>query len=349
MLERFLLLWLVLSSALAFAWTRLLPGVPDPFGKAISGIYLPWLIVVTMFAIGWMLPRDEIRQVAKRWPMVLCGTAVQYLTMPTLAYIVARLCGFQGDLLIGMVMVGAVPGAMASNVLTLLARGNASFSVSLTTLATLLSPLAVPLAMQVFLHARPEINGQMLWNTCRDLLTQVVLPVLAGYSIGQQFPRWEATARRVGSTVANLAILLIIAAVVGRNRDRIDTLPMLLLVALLVVNLLGYTAGWLVGSAIRLPVSMRRALTLEVGMQNAGLGAVLATQLFGERPEIALPPALYTFGCMLTGTVLARWWSTQPLEDVDKGDRHGNNTVGSETARDNDVLASSVADQDASQ
>ncbi|MCA9228207.1 MAG: hypothetical protein KDA47_21440, partial [Planctomycetales bacterium] len=160
---------------------------------------------------------------------------------------------------------------------------------------------------------------------------------------------WEATARRVGSTVANLAILLIIAAVVGRNRDRIDTLPVLLLVALLVVNLLGYTAGWLVGSAIRLPVSMRRALTLEVGMQNAGLGAVLATQLFGERPEIALPPALYTFGCMLTGTVLARWWSTQPLEDVDKGDRHGNNTVGSETVRDNDALASSVADQDASQ
>ena len=85
------------------------------------------------------------RQVLRRWPLVLSGTAVQYLTMPTLAYCFAHVWGLSGDYLIGLLLVGCVPGAMASNVLTFNARGNTSYSVSLTTTATLLSPLAVPI------------------------------------------------------------------------------------------------------------------------------------------------------------------------------------------------------------
>ena len=60
---------------------------------------------------------------------------------------------------------------------------------------------------------------------------------------------------------------------------------------------------------MKLPSGMRRALTLEIGMQNAGLGTVLTTQLFQDRDAATVPPALYTFGCMLTGTVLAKAWA----------------------------------------
>ena len=79
--------------------------------------------------------------------------------------------------------------------------------------------------------------------------------------------------------------------------------------ALLAVNLGGYLAGYFGGVTLGLPESMRRALTLEIGMQNAGLGTTLAMRLFPDEPGAALPAAIYTFGCMCTGTILARLWA----------------------------------------
>src|SRR5690606_24443291 len=98
---------------------------------------------------------------------------------------------------------------------------------------------------------------------------------------------------------------------VGLNRDKLGSATPQLLLALLLINLLGFAAGWFGGSAMRLPIAMRRALTLEVGMQNAGLGTGLVLTVFPEHPAAAIPTAAYTFGCMATGTVLAQVWSRQ--------------------------------------
>lgn len=299
MLQRYLLLWLSLLSLLAFFWSQWF--VYDPFVE--SKPILGYLFAVTMFAIGWMLPRDEMTQVVRRWPTVLGGTAIQYTSMPLLAYAMGRLFGLDESLLLGVVMVGCVPGAMASNVLTMVARGNVSYSLSLTASATLLSPICVPLALWLFLGARVDFPaGKVSWQLC----WMVVGPVLLGHLLGRTFTQWEHTARVVGSTVANLTILWIIAVVVALNRDRLATIDGKLVVALLSINLGGYLAGYFGGGLLRLPSEMRRALTLEIGLQNAGLGAVLATQLFPDRPDVAIPTALYTFGCMATGICVAQ-------------------------------------------
>jgi BASS family bile acid:Na+ symporter len=282
--------------------------IPDPF-RSTSGSAMAVLIAITMFAIGWMLPHDEVRQVFDRWPTVLGGTTIQYAAMPLLAYAAARLLNLQGDYFVGAVVVGCVPGAMASNVLTLNARGNTSYSVSLTTTATLLSPLVVPVVLALALAASQTVEIPF-WRTSRMLLLTVVGPVIGGYLLHRRFPRWESQARQIGSAVANLAILWIIAAVVGRNREAFTQVQHALFVALLLVNLGGYSVGYAGGWLLGLPGGMRRALTLEIGMQNAGLGATLATQLFPDRSAIAIAPAMYTFGCMLTGTLLARVWAT---------------------------------------
>lgn len=319
MLQRFLLLWLVLLSLIAWLWSAAVEGSDawsfNPF--TASKPYFPWLIAVAMLAIGWMLPRDEVRQVVRRWPAVLAGTALQYTFMPLAAYCVARLWGFEGELLLGVVLVGCVPGAMASNVLTLLARGNASYSVSLTTAATLLSPLAVPIALRVVLGVA-DIDDETLYKSAESLVWMVVVPVVAGHLLGRRFSQYEQQARRVGSTVANLVILWVIAAVVAVNQEVLASLTLSsgMLWALVAINLAGYSAGYLGGWGLRLPEPMRRALTLEIGMQNAGLGATLATQLFPQQETIALPPALYTFGCMLTGTIIAQWWARRETKDA---------------------------------
>lgn len=312
MLERLLLLWLTLLGLLAYFWSAWFRW--DPFVGSVP--YLDLLIATTMFAIGSLLPRDEIRQVINRWPTVFGGTAVQYTSMPLLAYCVGRVFGYEGPMLAGIIMVGCVPGAMASNVLTLAARGNVSYSVSLTTAATLVSPLMIPLTLKLTLgqwRTFPAAKMSLM------LLLTVVVPVVAGHVLTRTFRAWESSSRRLGPVVANLTILWIIAVVVGKNRARLAELDATILLALLVVNVAGYLAGYGGGRLLRLPGPMRRALTLEVGMQNAGLGTFLALRLFKDQPATAIPPAIYTFGCMFTGTLLARLWAEFGRQREDGG------------------------------
>lgn len=317
MLQRYLLVWLTLLCWLALEWPDW--EVPfDPFAAALP--LLKWMITVAMFAIGCLLPRDEVTQVLKRWPTVAGGTAVQYITMPLIAWTVGHLAGLSEDWLLGVILVGCVPGAMASNVLTLAARGNVSYSVSLTTTATLLSPLIVPGVLYLLTVEQPDVDAaDIAQKTFTSLLLQVFLPVVAGHLLARNVSWIEVWSKRWAPVVANLAILWIIAAVVNRNHitlsETIDGYHLQLVWILLSINLIGYSAGYLGGRSMKLTSSERRALTLEVGMQNAGLGSTLATQLFPERDIVALPAALYTFGCMLTGTILAQYWSRRTTQE----------------------------------
>jgi BASS family bile acid:Na+ symporter len=306
-LERYLLVWLILLCLVAYFWPEQLGTVEfvDPF--LASKDALGYLIALTMLAIGSLLPEDEVEQVFRRWPTVLSGTAIQYTAMPGLAYAMGRLFGLEGPWLIGIIIVGCVPGAMASNVLTLIARGNVSYSVSLTTSATVLSPLVVPWTL--WLTVGQMVDDFPTLQVCYSLWWMVVRPVIEGYLLSRVVPLWESAARRVGAIIANLAILWIIAVVVAANRTMLSEMHGRVLLALLAVNLGGYLAGYCGGLGLRLPEPMRRALTLEVGMQNAGLGTTLAMALFPGEPATALPAAMYTFGCMFTGTVLARLWA----------------------------------------
>jgi BASS family bile acid:Na+ symporter len=162
-------------------------------------------------------------------------------------------------------------------------------------------------------------RGQDPGAVALSLVATVVGPVVAGHLFCRWVRALEVPLRTIAPWVANVVILWIIAAVVGLNRGPLAESGGrgMLLSALLAINVGGYLVGYYGGASLRLPESMRRALTIEVGMQNAGVGTFLATQFFAD-PETAIPPAVYTFGCMLTGTVLAQWWAKRL--PVDAGD-----------------------------
>lgn len=327
MLQRYLMLWLILSSGVSYVWPTVFPGVFDPFLPSKNALTIA--IFLVMFAVGSLLRLEEVRDVGRRWPAVIFGTSVQYGVMPLLAYVIGHAFGFDKVTLLGVIMVGCVPGAMASNVLTMTCRGNVSYSVALTTLATMLSPIAVPVALWLTLDVRGDLKGEFsFWSTSQQLLIQVVLPVLLGFGLRRVSKTFERMAERWGSVVANLAILWIIAAVVGLNRQRLGAVlgfrdgelmvsELKLLTALLLINVLGYLAGYVAGWLTRMNESMRRALTLEIGMQNCGLGTTLILQLFPaeEYKAAAIPTAAYTFGCVFTATILAFYWSRIPVVD----------------------------------
>ena len=312
-----LLIALVATSFVAAIWPVERTGIElDPFLQ--SAAFLNWLVALTMFCVGAVLPDDEVRSVVRRWPLVLAGTAVQYISMPLLAWALASALTLGPDLKTGLILVGCVPGAMASNVLTMLARGNVSYSVGLTTSATLLSPIIVPLALRLTLGSGAD--SALLLNSSKMLAMTVVLPTVLGFTLSRWSSPFARAAERSAKPIANVCIVWIIAVVVALNRSRLPDLSGILFAALVALNLGGYLAGYCGGKLLRLPIGMRRALMLEVGMQNAGVGASLAAGLFPERPAVALPCGLFAFGCMLTGTMLAEWLKGRPIEEERRGD-----------------------------
>ena len=307
MLQRYLLLWLAALSVIALFWPNIVPAdwqPYDPFESAFQAVNV--LIVMIMFCIGTLLPRNQVREVLRNWRAVLLGVLVQYTAMPLLALVFGKLLASSEDQFLGIVMVGCVPGAMASNVLTMNAGGNTSYSVSLTTVATLLSPVAVPFGMLLALRSW-HYDEVLLSSSIFSAMT-VVLPVLTGFALASWCGE-RPLVRRITAAVANLCILIVIAAVVGTTREKFVQPAAGLIAALAGINLSGYLAGNSAARLMGLEPPMRRALTIEIGMQNAGLGVALASHLFPNHPELTIAPALYTFGCMLTGTLLAQYWS----------------------------------------
>jgi BASS family bile acid:Na+ symporter len=216
--------------------------------------------------------------------------------MPLLAFGISLL--FQDPLLrTGIVLVGCMPGAMASNVMSVLLRGDLILSVSMTTTATLLSPLLLALWLPLLADTRLELPvGAMVWNA----FWMVVLPVSAGVALRALRPslsaRWDASA----TALASAAIVLIVLVVVAANRAQLAALGPGLAAAVIALNLGAYALAFGAATLLAWPGPQRRTLVIEVGMQNAGLGSVLALTHLG--PEAAVPSAFYTVLCVVTAS-----------------------------------------------
>ena len=252
---------------------------------------------VTMLLVGSLVRPEQVRTFARRPTRTLVGFAVQYTVMPVTAWAISL--AFDDPILrIGIVLVGCMPGAMASNVMALLFRGDLILSVMMTTLATLMSPLILAFWLPLLADTQIEVPVMSLaWNAT----WMVVLPVAAGILMRQVKPRmpnwWDQTA----TTLASASIVLIILVVVAGNRPQFLTLGLQLVGAMLGLNLCGYALAFLVGKQLGWPPEQRRTLVIEVGMQNAGLGSVLALTHLGAAG--AAPSAFYTALCVITAAL----------------------------------------------
>ena len=249
---------------------------------------------VTMLCVGTLVRPEQVRAFMEAPLRALSGLAAQYTIMPLCAWAVSL--AFSDPVIrTGIVLVGCMPGAMASNVMTVLLRGDLILSVTMTSVATLLCPLVIALWLPLLADTRVNLPvASMVWNT----IWMVVLPVLTGIglrSLGSRLPRaWDSLA----TGLASLAIVLIILVVVATNRERLVQLGPALALGMLALNLGAYALAFGAATAMRWPPPQRRTLVIEVGMQNAGLGSVLALAHLGEAG--AVPSAFYTALCVVT-------------------------------------------------
>lgn len=297
-LERFarlLALWVVLAAGVGYVWPQVLVPLKP---------YIDWLFAFTMLGIGCLLSIDDFVPILKKPKLVAIGVAAQFVIMPVLAFCIIKVLGLGPAIAVGLILAAAVPDAMASGVMSYLAEADVAFSVALTTATTLVSPVITP-ALTYFL-GREFIPIPFL-PMVKSIVIMVILPLLLGMGIRHKFGAFTTRIKPVFPALSTLFIAFICGLVVALNKNALTGVTGLVFVAVIALNVLGLVFGYLTGAVFRFDLPRRRTLAINVGMQNAGMGAVLAIKHIS--PEAAIPNALFATWCILSAALLAAVWS----------------------------------------
>lgn len=303
-LERFTLLfplWTLLAALLSL----LQPGL----FSWVAGPVIVWSLALIMLGMGLGLSPADFRRAMLPPRAALIGVGAQFLVMPSLAALLAWTLQLEPPLAVGLILVGCCPGGTASNVVALIARADVALSVVMTSLSTLLAVVVTPLLASALAGRYVPVNG---WTLLVNVLQVVLIPVTVGVVIKQGLPRLAARVQPVMPPLAVVAIALIVAGIVGSQREVLLRQGAVLVLATALLHGGGFLLGFLLPALMGEPRAVRRTISIEVGMQNSGLAVVLARSGGFASPLTALPGAISAVMHSLLGSLLAALWRRRP-------------------------------------
>lgn len=279
---------------------------PDTFSGGTPAI--PWLLAVIMLGMGMTMKLADFSIVARRPWALLLGVAAQFVVMPLLGLGIATVLGLSAALTAGMVLVGSAPGGTASNVMVYLAKGDTALSVAMTSVSTLLAPILTPLLVLWLAGEYLPVDARGLFVT---ILQIVLVPVVLGVVLRLLFPATVNRLLDVLPLVSVAGITVVVVIIVAASAQTLLSTGLFIVLAVMIHNALGLAAGYGIGKVCGIDVAGRRAVSIEVGMQNSGLAASLATVHF--TPAAALPAAIFSVWHNVSGSLLAGHWSRRPV------------------------------------
>ncbi len=277
-------------------------GVEEKEHETIRRKLHKHLFSITMFGMGLVIVGEDYQNIIRSPGTVLFGNLCQFTIMPILALVTASLFSLPNEITVGLILTGAASGAMTSKVISYLSKGDVAYSVSLTALATLFCPVLTPLITFLLAGHRVPIDFLPMFIT---ILVIVVLPLVLGFIIRQNFTSLVERFHEVPATISVTAIVVITSIVVAKNWDNLGMGTLILSAAVVFHNLAGMFLGFVAGSVARFSLKRRKTLAIEIGMQNAGLGVVLALKHFSD--TVAFPAAIFTIWCILSASLLVQF------------------------------------------
>lgn len=269
------------------------------------------LLQLIMFGMGVSMSLGDFAGVARMPKLVFIGTALQYTIMPFMGFALTLVFPLQPEIAAGVILIGAAPSGLASNVMTFISKGNLALSVTVTTLATLLAPLFTPFYMQ-------WLGGQFIevdpWDMMVSILRITVLPIVAGLVFNRFLHGRTAWLDRLMPTLSMTGIVLILMIMTAGGRDNLLEIGLLLIVISLIHNVTGYTLGYWSARLLGADERSCRTIAFEVGQQNAGLATGLAQEM-GKMATVGLVPTVFGSLMNITGAALATWWRDKPPQD----------------------------------
>jgi len=286
--------WIIIFSAVAY--------FNPAYFADLKTLIVPTLGII-MFGMGVTLTTQDFKRVFIRPKDVGIGVITQYTVMPFLGFGLAKLFGLDPLLAAGVVLVGSCPGGTSSNVIAYLARGDVAFSVTMTSVSTILSPIMLPFLMYVYAGEWINVPVVKLFISTVQI---ILLPVGLGLLFRMLIKDKIKYVLPVLPSVSSAAIIFIVAVIVAANSTSIATVGLLVAVIAIIHNFLGFSIGYCVARFFGMDINRARAVSIEIGMQNSGLAVALANTYFGALA--ALPGAIFSIWMNISGSALAWWW-----------------------------------------
>ena len=289
--------WILLGGVVAL--------IHPPVFTWFRGNAIVWGLGVIMLGMGMTLSFQDFQRAFKRPGAIAAGFAAQYLIMPFLGWAIAHLLRLETSYAVGLILVACCPGGTASNVVNYIARADVALSVLMTTASTFGAVVMTPLLTKWLAGAYVPVDA---WKLFLDTVQIVLLPVMIGLTLHHLTPRLVRAVLPAAPLVSVLAIVLIVSSIIGQNAGRVRTSGGTLLIAVFLLHAGGFGLGYLFSLFLGFETIVNRTISVEVGMQNSGLGAALAQTNFPQLPLAPVPCAISAVCHSVLGSMLAGLW-----------------------------------------
>ncbi|MBP5478523.1 MAG: bile acid:sodium symporter family protein [Bacteroidaceae bacterium] len=289
--------------------------VPELFAW-VKGNTQTIILGVIMLTMGLTLRPEDFRLLAKRPLDIFLGTLAQFTIMPLVAFTLSWLFGlvpafdqYATAMAIGIILVGCCPGGVSSNIMSFLCGGDVAYSVGMTCASTLLAPVLTPLLVLWLAGARVDVDAMGMFQ---QILIVTIIPIAVGFCLNLWLGHKDVF-KKIQTTMPGLSVAClacIVGGVVTTVHDPLveNGLVLFLLTFGMVFchNTIGYILGYSVGTLFKFSKAKKRTVSIEVGMQNAGLGTNLAMTFFvATNPMAVVPCAISCAWHSISGTILA--------------------------------------------
>mmetsp|Transcript_10061 Transcript_10061/g.21515 ORF Transcript_10061/g.21515 Transcript_10061/m.21515 type:complete len:390 (+) Transcript_10061:220-1389(+) len=273
--------------------------------------YVTWGLAFSMMGMGFTMKFADFTSVFTTTPqLLLLGLALQFSVMPLLGYALSRYAGLEAGLAIGMCVLSSCPGGTASNIVAYIAKGEMGLSIMMTMASTLAAIVMTPLLTALLAGTLVPVDPKALFLSTMQV---VLLPVVAGAVLNQKFPATIARVSRFSPLAATLVIVLIVGSTLSHSAEAAKRCGLQLVGAVGALHAAGFAIGYSVSKALGLSDKIARTNSIEVGMQNATLGAVLAGLHFAD-PLVATPCAVSSCTQSIMGSLIAAFWRATVVE-----------------------------------
>lgn len=279
--------------------------VPQTFLWAAKGMNIGMIVV--MFGMSLTMEFSDFKQLVVRPKAMLMGLACVFLISSGVTFLVANILGLPAGLVIGLLLCGATPGGVITNVLTYIADGDVPLSVGLTSVGTLIAPIVTPAMAYLLVGRMTQVDGL---GMIKSMLINVVLPLVVGLTIKALFKKAATKISEFSPLFSLIALAFVVGIIVSTNKDKLlAALSVKLLIAVLLFIIVPTAISFLLARLLKISVPQCRAIGIEVGFKNSILASIIAADVFREFPEAALPGIVIAVMAAVIGPIIGNIWA----------------------------------------
>ncbi|MBT8147953.1 MAG: bile acid:sodium symporter family protein [Gammaproteobacteria bacterium] len=278
-----------------------------------------------MFGASLSVKLADFQFVLKSPKAPAIGLFCQFLLLPLTTFGVTQVLDVDPSMALGMILVASCPGGTFSNIMTWLARGHLATSLSMTGISTLAALVMTPLNFSLYASLDPDTRAMLAeitvepWEIMNLILMVLVIPLILGMIVGNKFPNIVQQLDRPFRWLSMLLFLAFVAIAFSANGDLFVQYARLFVGLVVLHNAIALLLGYVSSRLIKLNDEQARAVTLEVGIQNSGLGLIIVFNFFPNLGGMMIITAFWGVWHLVSGLSLALFWSKKPIPKVAPG------------------------------